>query len=130
MSAITKPSTGIIAQPSIAKTNVMTGAIKNKNLFDLYGIIGSFVRSFNASAMGCSKPNGPTVFGPGLSCIAPMTLRSANVKYAVAMSSTITSNNICPRIEAICKIFGIIGSSVDKRSMLKSLIFVKTKLKS
>ena len=43
-----------------------------------------------ASAIGCSRPNGPTTFGPLRSCIAARTLRSASVRYATASSNGTT----------------------------------------
>ena len=47
---------------------------------DLAGMIVSLKNSFTPSAIGCSRPNGPTTFGPLRSCIHPMTLRSASVR--------------------------------------------------
>ena len=41
------------------------------------GMIVSFISIFSASANGCSRPNGPTTFGPLRNCIAARTLRSA-----------------------------------------------------
>ena len=78
MSAIAQPSfTGITAQASIARAKVSIGAIRNRRRFDPDGMIVSFIIIFSASAKGCSRPNGPTTFGPLRSCIAARTLRSA-----------------------------------------------------
>jgi len=78
MSAPTQPSfTGMTAQASIASEKVSIGAIRNRNRFDPVGMMVSFISIFSASANGCSKPNGPTTFGPRRNCIAARTLRSA-----------------------------------------------------
>src|SRR5581483_17132 len=44
--------------------------------------------SFTASTAGCSKPHGPTRFGPGRICIQPMTLRSKSIAYANVVITT------------------------------------------
>lgn len=41
------------------------------------GTTVSFKNSFTPSAMGCSRPKGPTVIGPWRSWMAPITFRSA-----------------------------------------------------
>jgi hypothetical protein len=78
---INKWLNGIIAHPNNESTIVMKGAIKNKKVFDLLGIVASFKINFIASAIGCSNPK-PTTLGPLRRCIVPITLRSANVKKA------------------------------------------------
>ena len=55
-----------------------------------FGIIISFRISFKPSATGCNKPKKPTILGPDRRCIAPITLRSANVKKATATNKKIT----------------------------------------
>ena len=67
---------GTTAQAARAGTRSNTGANKNKNLSDLAGMIISFSNNFKVSAMVWSNPNGPTLFGPILECIYPITLRS------------------------------------------------------
>ena len=78
MSAIAQPSfTGITAQAIIASPKVSIGAIRNSNRFAPDGMMVSFISILIASAKGCSRPNGPTTFGPLRNCIAARTLRSA-----------------------------------------------------
>ena len=78
MSAIAQPSfTGITAQAIIARLKVSIGAIRNSSRLEPAGMIVSFMIIFSASANGCSRPNGPTTFGPLRNCIAARTLRSA-----------------------------------------------------
>nr|YP_010194629.1 hypothetical protein LKZ09_mgp05 [Conidiobolus polyspermus]QZZ81368.1 hypothetical protein [Conidiobolus polyspermus] len=80
-SAITIPLlNGITAHANILNTNVIYGATKNNILFACDTNIVSFITNFNPSANGCNTPNTPTLFGPNLLCIAPITFLSANVK--------------------------------------------------
>ena len=60
----------------------MTGATKKSHLSAWAGVITSLKISLTASAIGCSRPNGPTRFGPMRMCIQPMSLRSQYVRYA------------------------------------------------
>lgn len=48
------------------------------------------MNSFKASAIGCSTPYGPTMFGPFRSCIYPKILRSVKVRNAIARIIGIT----------------------------------------
>jgi len=48
------------------RNKVKNGANKNKRKFALVGIIISFNINFIASAIGCNKPQKPTIFGPSL----------------------------------------------------------------
>ena len=75
------------AHASKARANVKTGDKINKNLLELSGKIVSLVSNFIPSAIGCSKPKGPTTFGPFLNCIAPITFLSKYVRYAINNSS-------------------------------------------
>ena len=78
MSAIAQPSfTGMTAQAIIARQKVSIGAMRNSSRLEPAGMIVSFMIIFSASANGCSRPNGPTTFGPLRNCIAARTLRSA-----------------------------------------------------
>ncbi len=43
------------------------------------GRTSSLKKSFSASARGCSKPDGPTRFGPMRTCMRLMTRRSNQV---------------------------------------------------
>ena len=46
--------------------------------------MGSFTNSLIPSATGCSRPIGPTVFGPFRCCAELMIFRSRRVKKAIA----------------------------------------------
>ena len=67
---------GTTAHAARAGIKSNMGANKNKNLSDLAGMIISLSNNFKVSAMVWSKPNGPTLFGPILECMYPITLRS------------------------------------------------------
>ncbi len=49
--------------------------------------------NFKPSASGCQMPNGPTRDGPQRFCMWATTLRSSNVVYATAVSSTKTASS-------------------------------------
>jgi len=68
---------GITAQPTSARTNVISGAMMKTTLLAPDGITVSLKISFTPSAIGCSSPNQPTTLGPLRSCTAAMILRSA-----------------------------------------------------
>ena len=59
---------------------VMTGPRKNRPLLAAVGTMISLKISFTASAIGCSRPSGPTRFGPGRIWVQPMALRSQSVR--------------------------------------------------
>ena len=83
ISAITKSSEkGITDHAIMDKINVSIGAIIKTTLLEPDGSIVSLESNFKASAHGCNKPNRPTTFGPFLSCINPIILLSASVRYA------------------------------------------------
>ena len=83
ISAITKSSEkGITDHAIMDKINVSIGAIIKTTLLEPDGSIVSLESNFKASAHGCNKPNKPTTFGPFLSCINPIILLSASVRYA------------------------------------------------
>lgn len=52
-----------------AKVSASTGAIINMVVEDVAGRKGSLVNSLIASAKGCSRPYGPTMFGPFRNCM-------------------------------------------------------------
>lgn len=52
-----------------ASVRARIGAMMNINIEDVRGRRGSLVKSFTASAMGWSRPYGPTIFGPLRSCM-------------------------------------------------------------
>ena len=78
MSATAQPAlTGITAQAaseSVAKTS---GASRNTPLLAEAGMIGSLKKNLVRSAKLCSRPQGPTTFGPRRICTAAQILRSA-----------------------------------------------------
>lgn len=53
----------------IARSRASIGVMVKRSGEDVDGRIGSLVKSFTPSATGCSKPNGPTMFGPFRACI-------------------------------------------------------------
>ncbi len=78
ISATTSPSpNGITAQATRLSRKVSIGASMNTTRLAPDGMIVSLTSSLRPSAIGCSRPNGPTTIGPCLSCMAPITLRSA-----------------------------------------------------
>ena len=76
------------------KINVSIGAIIKTTLLEPDGSIVSLESNFKASAHGCNKPNKPTTFGPFLSCINPIILLSASVRYATKSKSGIRTIRI------------------------------------
>lgn len=52
-----------------ASVSAMVGIIRNSVVDEIVGRVGSLIKSFTPSAIGCSSPLGPTVFGPFRSCI-------------------------------------------------------------
>lgn len=52
-----------------AKLRAKMGARINIEIEDVAGRSGSLIKSLIASAMGWSKPYGPTTFGPFRNCI-------------------------------------------------------------
>lgn len=52
-----------------AKVRARIGAIINMVVDDVSGCSGSLVNSLTASAIGCNRPCGPTMFGPLRSCM-------------------------------------------------------------
>ena len=78
MLAITTPaSNGITAQATSARVKVIIGAATNTTRLAPLGMMVSLSSSLSPSANGCSRPNGPTTFGPLRSCENASTLRSA-----------------------------------------------------
>lgn len=60
--------------------NVKIGANIKLNVLAFVGITASLINNFKPSANGCNRPKKPTELGPKRCCIAPIILRSANVK--------------------------------------------------
>src|SRR5450631_1948953 len=75
---------------SIAAVTEISGANQKMALSASSGIMSSLMSSFTASAMGCSKPCGPTRIGPRRACMSAMTLRSISTMYPVINGSTAT----------------------------------------
>jgi hypothetical protein len=67
-------------------------------LFAADGIVGSFSTNFSRSAKDCSRPHGPTTFGPRRICTAAQILRSASSTYAIVTSSSTSSSTDCATI--------------------------------
>jgi len=78
-SAVSGPN-GTTAQAASAGMMVMTGPRKNRFRFAAVGTMISLKTSLIASAIGCSRPSGPTRFGPGRIWLQPMALRSHSVR--------------------------------------------------
>ena len=85
-----------------------TGATTNISLSAPVGMMSSFSGSLSASAIGCSRPNGPARFGPGRFCIRPMTRRSAQIMNIVVSSRK-------------RKTMPTLSSTIHQMSWLKSL---------
>ena len=71
---------GTTAQAASAGMIVMTGPRKNRPRLAAVGTMISLKISLTASAIGCSRPSGPTRFGPGRIWLQPIALRSQSVR--------------------------------------------------
>ena len=71
------------------------GASRNAQRTASRGITSSLTRSFTTSAIGCSRPHGPTRLGPMRNWMKPSTLRSMRI---IAVTSGSTRMNITTRI--------------------------------
>ena len=60
---------GTTAQAAIATVRVITGASTNRILSAPVGMMISLNTSLMPSAMGCSRPSGPTRLGPMRTCM-------------------------------------------------------------
>lgn len=76
---------GIGAQEISARVRAIIGDTVNRIGDDMVGFIASLVISFKPSAIGWSRPMGPTRFGPLRSCIYPRSFRSSKVRNATAI---------------------------------------------
>ena len=76
----TSGENGTTAQAASAGIRDITGARKNNPVLAWLGEMISLKNSFMPSATGCSRPSGPTRFGPIRICIQPMSLRSHRVR--------------------------------------------------
>ena len=59
------------------------------------GITGSLNTNLSMSAKDCSKPKGPTTFGPRLSCTAAQIFLSASNRKATATSNITSTAREC-----------------------------------
>ena len=73
---------GMTAHAARAGPIASRGAMKKRYRLAPVGTTISLNKSLATSANGCSNPNGPTRLGPMRTCMKPITLRSASVKYA------------------------------------------------
>ena len=64
----------------MASTKVSIGARMKSPREAPDGMMVSFISILMASAKGCPRPKGPTTLGPRRICMAPSTLRSAQVR--------------------------------------------------
>ena len=95
MSEIIKNSDkGITDQTNNEVTSISIGAVRNIHLLACEGIIISLETNFKTSAIGCKRPDGPTLVGPILDCIKPIIFRSEYVTYATIKKRGITTDNI------------------------------------
>lgn len=53
----------------IARRRASMGVMINRSGEEVDGRIGSLINSFTPSATGCSRPKGPTMFGPFRACM-------------------------------------------------------------
>src|ERR1700722_18907247 len=75
---------------SSAAVTEISGANQKITLSASSGIMSSLIKSFTASAIGCSNPCGPTRMGPRRACMSAMTLRSISTMYPATSGSTAT----------------------------------------
>src|SRR5579872_6395918 len=74
----------------MAAVTEMSGANQKMALSASSGIMSSLMSSFTASAIGCSRPCGPTRIGPRRACMSAMTLRSISTMYPATSGRTAT----------------------------------------
>src|SRR5262245_48044512 len=91
---------GMTAQAASASTAATSGASRNTPLSAPAGIKGSLSTNFKRSANDCSRPNGPTTFGPRRSCTAAQTLRSIKSRKAMVMSKSTSSTRLSSTISS------------------------------
>jgi hypothetical protein len=70
---------GITANDASAATSEMAGASGYSQRSAMAGLMSSLNSSFRASATGCSRPVGPTRFGPTRICKRLIARRSNQV---------------------------------------------------
>src|ERR1700722_9115325 len=75
---------------SIAAVTEISGANQKIILSASSGMMSSLIKSFTASAIGCSNPCGPTRMGPSRACMSAITLRSIKTMYPATSGRTAT----------------------------------------
>ncbi len=75
---------GITANARKQVVAEMIGATMKTTRSAAFGMMSSLSASFTPSARLCSRPNGPTRFGPGRDCIRATTRRSAQIVSRVS----------------------------------------------
>src|SRR5688572_8950164 len=80
---------GTTANVTSAGIMEIIGPSTKNSLADVPGSVSSLRMFLMPSAIGCSRPIGPTRLGPIRSCSHALTLRSASVVYATATMSTV-----------------------------------------
>ena len=96
-SDITQPgANGMTAQAMKARITVMIGASRKTVLSAPAGTTISFSTNFSMSANDCSRPNGPTTFGPLRICTPAQILRSASSRKATASSTPTLISSAAP----------------------------------
>ncbi|MCY1555278.1 hypothetical protein D9M68_919220 [compost metagenome] len=71
---------GTATHAASAGMMAMIGPRRNSPLAAALGLMISLVSNLIASAIGCSRPNGPTRLGPRRTCMKPSSLRSHSVR--------------------------------------------------
>ena len=84
LSSTTGYGIGIGAHSVRARVRARVGVARNRKGEEVEGRMGSLMNNFTPSAIGWSKPYGPTILGPFRSCIYPNTFRSKRVRNATA----------------------------------------------
>ena len=74
----------------MAAVTEISGANQKIALSASSGMMSSLIKSFSASAMGCSNPCGPTRMGPSRACMSAMTFRSIKTMYPATSGKTAT----------------------------------------
>ncbi len=92
---------GIAAQAPSASVTLISGASRNTNLSAPAGIMSSFSRNLPRSANDCSRPNGPTTFGPLRICTPANSLRSPQIRKAQEISRPTVTSRIWPKVSRV-----------------------------
>ena len=77
-----------------AASTTMKGAIQKIKLSASAGMMSSLSNSLRESAIGCSRPCGPTRIGPRRTCMWARILRSSQVINITAMARPVKINKM------------------------------------